>query len=457
MKTLQKTLKELLRYPSAVAGVIIILILLGVSAYAMITTPYAEAIRLWRGGEDVWYRTPKMVPPAWMNFFNKEKQPLSFALNSADVNSEGLLVGTAGTVTKTVEKGEGTDTATFIYAFDYPYDGFPQEMALYFKSTYNEKQPFISLAWETPDGREIRIGNFSVDDVYTYRFSSDERLLRLLRGVEPVKGLFLAPDAAEEKPLKGAYQLKITAITFEPDAQVNAEFVLHGQLYGLAGTDHLRRDLMVALLWGTPIALAFGLLAAMGTTVITMAIAALGVWYGGWVDGIIQRITEVNMVIPFLPILIMIATFYSRSIWIILGVVIALSIFTGAIKTYRAVFMQIKESPYIEAARAYGASDIRIILRYLMPRMIPMLIPALVTGIPGYVFLEASLAVLGLGDPVVPTWGKVINDGWANGALYMGMYYWVLEPAVLLVFTGMAFALLGFAMDRVFNPKLRGI
>jgi peptide/nickel transport system permease protein len=233
--------------------------------------------------------------------------------------------------------------------------------------------------------------------------------------------------------------------------------VFHGKVSGLAGTDQKRRDLMVALLWGTPIALAFGLLAALGTTLTTMVISAFGVWFGGWVDEVIQRVTEINMVLPFLPILIMIGTFYSRSIWTILGATIALSIFGGGIKTYRAVFMQVRESAYIEAARAYGASSIRIIFNYMVPRMIPMLIPQLVTLIPSYVFLEASLAVLGLGDPVLPTWGKIINDASSNGALYQGLYYWVLEPAALLMFTGLAFAMLGFSLDRIFNPRLRGM
>jgi peptide/nickel transport system permease protein len=140
-----------------------------------------------------------------------------------------------------------------------------------------------------------------------------------------------------------------------------------------------------------------------------------------------------------------------------LGATILLSIFGGGIKTYRAVFMQVRESAYIEAARAYGASNGRIIFNYMVPRMIPMLIPQLVTLIPSYVFLEASLAVLGLGDPVLPTWGKIINDAWSNGALYGGLYYWVLEPAALLMLTGLAFAMLGFSLDRIFNPRLRGM
>jgi peptide/nickel transport system permease protein len=162
------------------------------------------------------------------------------------------------------------------------------------------------------------------------------------------------------------------------------------------------------------------------------------------------------MVLPFLPILIMIGVFYSRSIVVILGATILLSIFGASIITYRSIFLQVKESGYIDAARAYGAGNWRIIFSYLTPRIIPMLIPALVIGIPAYVFLEASLAVLGLGDPTLPTWGKVISDAQANGALYQGLYYWVLEPSMLLVLAGMAFALLGFSLDRIFNPRLRG-
>jgi peptide/nickel transport system permease protein len=75
--------------------------------------------------------------------------------------------------------------------------------------------------------------------------------------------------------------------------------------------------------------------------------------------------------------------------------------------------------------------------------------------VPAFVFLEASLAVLGLGDPVLPTWGKIINDADENGALYKGLYYWIMEPAALLMVTGFGFAMLGFALDRVFNPRLR--
>jgi len=453
MNALKRTFREISHYPSAIAGMVIILMLVAISVYALITIPYQEALRLWRGGEDVWYANPQYAPPAWVNWFSSEKRPVSFSLNSLDADEDDA-------VTKVVELGEQNTSKTYMtFTFDYEFDDYPQEISLYFTTSFESKLPFVSILWVTPDGREIRVADFGVEKTQTYRLSQDDKLERRLGGQPPMQGLFADPASDPEAPvpLKGTYQMLIDGVSFEQDSNIDAEFVLYGQVYGMAGTDHQRRDLMVALLYGAPIALAFGLVAALGTTVLTMIIAAVGTWYGGWVDELIQRITEINLVLPFLAILIMVGTFYSRSIWVLLGVTILLSIFTGGIKSYRAIFMQVKESAYIEAARAYGASNNRVIFLYLIPRMIPLLIPGLVSAVPAFVFLEASLAVLGLGDPVLPTWGKLINDAWRNGALYKGLYYWVLEPAVLLMITGLGFAMLGFALDRIFNPRLRGM
>ncbi len=451
MKSFLNILKELSRYPSAIFGLSIIGVLVVISIYALVTIPYSEAIRLWRGGEEVWYAYPKTAPPVWLNFFSSKKLPVTITISSQREDEA---------IKEVVVKEDGSSEITLIYEFEYDADDFPKELTFFMTSKFDTKQPFVAIRWYTPDGRELRVSDFGVSTRQTYRVSQDERLKRRLGGLDPEVGLFAdpnSPDPAKPIPLKGTYQIKIAAITFEPDSDLNAEFVLQGQLAGWAGTDHLRRDLMIPLLWGTPVALAFGLVASLGTGLLTMIIAALGVWYAGWVDELIQRITEVNLVLPFLSILIMVGTFYSRSIWVILGMTILLSIFTGGIKSYRAIFMQIKESTYIEAARAYGASDFRIIFLYLIPRIVPLLIPGLISGIPSFVFLEASLAVLGLGDPVLPTWGKIINDAQINGALYNGFYYWILQPAALLMLTGLAFAMLGFSLDRIFNPRLRGL
>ncbi len=441
-----KTVKGIFRYPTAIAGVMIILALAGVSIYAVLSVPYAEAIRLWRGSEEDWYKNPKTAGPVWLNWFRQEKLPETIYLTSADEEVSAVVT----------EAGK-SKSITYTFPVDFHYDSFPDDLTMYFSAQYSDKQPFVGLKWIAPDGREVRLGNFSIKGKHTYRIGQDQQLPRKLGGLPIAQGLFVDPKSeSTAKPVKGQYQMQVEVVTFDKTDQVDAELVVYGKLAGWAGTDHLRRDIGIALLWGTPIALSFGLLAAVGTSLSQLILAGVSTWFGGWVDMIIQRITEINMVLPFLPILIMIGTFYSRSIFVILSAVILLSIFGSGIKSFRAVFMQVKESAYIEAAKSYGASSGQIIFMYMIPRLIPMLIPQFIVLIPSFVFLEASLAVLGLGDPTLPTWGKIIEESRSNGALFQGWYYWILEPSALLMLTGLAFSVVGYAMDRVFNPRLRG-
>ena len=451
MRAITSFFQQIRRYPSALVGLIIVSILVLISIITPIFIPFNEAIRLWRGGEDIWAESPRNAWPVWYNWISRTKLPSTIVFNSADGDGE-----------KSVESlSADTQEIRFTYEFDYFYEEFPPELILFSEAEFDEKQPFVEMIWFTPDGREIRAGEFSPGPSASFRFAQDEKLQRRLEratGIEDVpaeQGLFDDPTQERLQPLQGTYRLEVIALLFEEGSKLETTFVSYGLVHGWAGTDHRRRDLSVALLWGTPIAMAFGLLAALGTTITTMSIAAIGVWFGGWLDALIQRLTEVNSIIPLLPILIMVGTLYSRSIWLMLGLVVVFSIFGLSIKNYRAIFLQVRELPYIDAARAYGAGNMRIIFQYLVPRILPLLIPQIVTLVPSFVFLEASLAVLGLGDPILPTWGKIIRDASTQGALFNGFYYWILEPAALLMAAGLAFAMAGFALDRIFNPRLR--
>lgn len=448
MSALKRSLGEVRRYPSAVIGLALIGIIVGIALYALIAIPYGDAIRLWRGTDDVWLETPRNARPVWFNWFRSEKLP------------ETILVRTTETpdAKTVVPYGDGFSEIRVEFAFEYTADDFPSELSLFLNGTFASDAPYADAFWITPDGRQIRLGEFTVGRSYSYRISQDAQLRRRLNNVAPEIGLFSDPNVTEgQVPLKGTYKLVLEGFVFEDGSTIDGSLIAYGKVHGVAGTDHRRRDISVALLWGAPVALAFGLVAAVGTSLITMALAAMAVWFGGIVDWIIRRITEVNMILPQLPILLMIGVFYSRSIWVILGAVVILSIFGSSILTFRSMFLQVKESGYIEAARSYGASSRRIILRYMMPKILPVLIPQFVVNIPAFVFLEATLAVLGLGDPILPTWGKLLNDAYVQGALYQGHFYWVLEPAALLMLAGLGFSMLGFALDRVFNPRLRGL
>lgn len=448
MNALRRTWEELRRYPSAVVGVVLIGFIVAIAVYAVIAIPYSEAIRLWRGGDDVWIETPRHARPKWINWFRKEKLPETIIVRTQE-NPDAKTV---------IPYGEGFSEIQVVFEFEYTADDFPSELSLFLQGVYDREAPYVDAFWITPDGREIRLAEFTVGRSYSYRISQDNQVRRRVGNVAPEIGLFADPSVTDKLvPLKGTYKLVLDGFLFEDDATIEGSLIAYGKVHGIAGTDHRRRDLSVALLWGAPIALTFGLVAAVGTSLITMALSAMAVWFGGIIDWIIRRITEVNMILPMLPILMMIGIFYSRSLWVILGAVVVLSIFGSNILTYRSMFLQVKESAYIEAARSYGAGSARIIFRYMMPKIIPVLIPSLVVTIPAFVFLEANLAILGLGDPILPTWGKLLNDAYEQGALYQGHYYWVLEPAVLLMLCGLGFSMLGFALDRVFNPRLRGL
>ncbi len=445
MRELLSRFREIKEYPSAIAGMIIILFLVGLALYALIAVPYSEAVRLWRGAEAIWREYPRNARPVFYDWFTARSLPRTIVLDTRE-DPEAK---------EQIPLSDDLKEILVTLSFDYTYDGFPKELSLFLKAEYETNRPFVSFLWRTPDGREIQLRDQSVAREDSYTISQDTRLTRRLGGVVPHQGLFMDPNTEVLTPLKGTYELVIEGLVFEEGSDIDVRLIAYGQVHGMAGTDHRRRDITVALLWGTPVALAFGFLAAVGSTILTLIIAAIGSWYRKWVDGMIQRITEVVMILPVLPILVMIGMMYSRSIWAMLGAIILLGIFSAGIKIYRAMFIQVRESPFIEAARAYGASGPRIIFRYMIPRIIPMLIPQFVILIPGYVFLEATLAMLGLADPRLPTWGKILYDAQHNGALYMGHYYWVIMPSLFLIITGLGFSMLGFALDRIFNPRLR--
>jgi peptide/nickel transport system permease protein len=457
--------EQLLFYKSAVIGLTIILILAGISVYTIFAIPYEEAVRLWRAGEQHWLSNPRNALPSWVSMLSPKKLPETMVLDTSESKP-----GVSKAIVPILEK---FSRIRIDFLFDYQYDDFPSELNLFFSSKFEASAPKLTVRWVKPNGEEYVLNTMIISREDKYYISNDDRLARELRGListkinrtieydAPVTLLLFAEEDASvldpgtAKVMKGTYRLWIDGMAFETNVDVDARLIVYGKVYGWAGTDHLRRDIGIALLWGAPIALSFGVVASVSIALIQMFIGAVSAWFLGRVDTVLQRVTEVFMVLPFLPVVIMISTFYKINIWVLLLVVIGLTAFGSGVKNYRAMFLQIKEFPYVEAARAYGASSSRIIVRYLIPKVLPTIIPSMVLSVPDFVFLEAALAILGLGDPLAPTWGKIIDDAFTYGALYKGLYYWVLEPSILLAITSLSFAMLGFALDKIFNPRLK--
>jgi peptide/nickel transport system permease protein len=454
---LAETLREIMRYRSAVAGLIILAVMISGSIFGVIRYPYQEIGSYWEINALKNYAyVPRTAYPTWVNLFRKNDFPETIIINSAE-NSEVKSVNYLD---------NGNPDYTFTLEFDYPYGDFPSEATLYFEVQHDNKKPFATLEWTTPDGRKYDFKNAAIsnlerynleenldrrqiaDHLITYRQNENDA-----QGTPLFYGLFQDPESPELKAIPGTYTLEVKVLSFEPDTDVDIELVLLGQVYGAAGTDFYRRDLTVPLLWGMPFALVIGLFGALLTTVISMLFAAFGVWFGGWADNLVQRVTEANMILPVVAIAVLFYAFYGASLWTILTIIVILNAFGSPTKTFRAAFLQIKDASYIEAAQAYGAPNRRIILRYMIPRILPVLIPQLVTLIPGFIFLEATLGMFNVKSNL-PTWGKVIYEALAHGAAW-GSKFWVLEPIALLLLTGFAFSMMGFALDRVLNPRLQ--
>jgi len=451
-------IQELRTYPSAIFGLVVITILLAGSIYAVVALPYAQFGREFdetrMQGRNL---VPRLATPAWFNYFSRASRLSTLIMDETSPE--------ASVTTHIMDNGWVEKTTTF--KFDYSYGDFPSDVFLYLDPKYTEKFPFTSMVWTTPDGRSIDLKAQAVSGDTNYDFKTGIAIAKLLNknpewkkwfvvdgqyATPAYELLFATAGSAQPKPQLGIYQLEIKSLLFEKDSDMQPQLVMLGQVYGAAGTDYWRRDLIVPLFWGMPFTLIIGFMGTLITTLIAMLLPAIGVWFGGWLDGLIQRLTEVNMVLPSLAIAVMANLLFGTSIWVLLGIVVLLNAFGGPIKTFRSAFLQAKEAPYMEVARSYGASNFRIITHYLIPRILPVFIPHLVSQIPSFIFLEATLGFFNIKSNY-PSWGRIIYEGLSSGALY-GSPFWVLEPIFLLLLTGLAFAMLGSALERILNPRV---
>lgn len=263
--------------------------------------------------------TPKLAQPAWTNIFRSE-----------DLLSTMILDSEEGGVQR-IEKlmDDGTKQITLLYTFDYNYADFPSEMVLYLDGTSKMKKPFASMTWTTPDGRVFNLNGVAVGADIIYDFEEYISARRIVSKNENWQEwfdfsrisptpfhyiLFADPDSNTPNLIKGTYQLRIDGITFEEDSDIQAELIILGSVYGFAGTDNNRRDLSVPLFWGMPFALIIGLVGSLSTTILSMIIAATGVCFGGWVDNLIQRLTDINLILPVLAMSVLACAFLGINI-----------------------------------------------------------------------------------------------------------------------------------------------
>ncbi|MFA4640077.1 ABC transporter permease [Pyrococcus kukulkanii] len=224
------------------------------------------------------------------------------------------------------------------------------------------------------------------------------------------------------------------------------------------GLDHQGKDIWTQIVYGTRISLSVGFIAAILTILLGALIGTIAGYYGGVLDDFLMFISDSIMMLPSLLLLLVIASLFSSiwNIWYTI-IVIALISWPSTARMVRAQTLQLKHRLYVQAAIALGASNKRIILKHILPNIVPLLFARAAILIAGFIVTVASLTFLGLGDPNNPDWGYVMYTANKNMMIIVmkGMWQWIIVPGIMISLAVIAFVCIGEALEDYLNPKLR--
>lgn len=438
-------------------GLIISMIILALLAPSLAP----ETNRKW-DNVDRWKDLPNGAPPFWMNYFSGTSKA------TQQVKDEPASVSTESVITK------------LVYDYQFDSDLPPKDVVVYVEGKYEGERPTLIASLIRPDGEKLQLASQTIqgnqgEDGYGF-----ETRLRLFGGSQQRTKVHRFAKQYEEgnvpgpseidvtrtafakaqdgmlnrtQPLKGEYKLEFLLVGSGTEL-TNSRAIFMGRVFGLMGTDGNGHDIARGWIWGARYGLILGLSVAAGTVIIALIFGMTSAYYGGWVDELMQRLNEIVMGIPTLPILVVVATLWGRSIWFVIFIM-TLLYWRGIAKTVRARGLQIRQNTYVEAGEALGASGSRIIRGHMIPQMLPYAFAEAALMVPMAIIAAAGLHVLGLGDPTVVTWGTMLSEANSAGATIRGMWWWVLLPGLGITLLGFGFISAGMAVERIVNPKMK--
>jgi ABC-type dipeptide/oligopeptide/nickel transport system permease subunit len=227
---------------------------------------------------------------------------------------------------------------------------------------------------------------------------------------------------------------------------------LFGKAYGTLGTDWLGRDLFAQFLYGARISLIIGLLSAFLSVSIGLVVGIVSGYVGKLFDEIIMRFSDMLLVLPGLPLLMVLILVLGTSINNLI-IIIGLLGWMGFARTVRSQTLSLKERPFVEAAKAVGAGRFHIISKHILPNVMSLVYVSLALSVPTAILSEAALSWLGLFDPNVVSWGRMLYEAQVHQGYQQ--VFWIVPPGISIALVSLSFILLGYALDEILNPKLR--
>ena len=472
--SIRGALRMLVASGTGKAAIALFVLMIALSIYVLATYPLRFGAERW-SNPTVWADNPKTAPPFWMTWFGKDGiEHQSFSKSAPD----------------SVSQRGAAEVREFTFPLSIDSNVTPTFLSMTLTGiTFNARAPVVVATLNRPDGGAIRLTNLAVSgpregETAPFRRYYDTPERQLLTQQEtaaksitqwygehypglPVSAdigtllnhaLFSSPaddGSGELTTLQGDYTITVQVLVADPKDEVAPiKIVSGGNVFGWMGTDSLGRDLWEGLLYGFPVALLIATLASIMSTLIGAALGIFSEYAGGATDSIIQRLCDIITNVPLLPLLIFLVFVLGSHLYLIILVLVAFS-WPGLTILVRSMVLQIRSGQLVEAAKALGASRTRIMVRHVFPQVAPYIVAQMIFFAPGAILAEASLSFIGLGDPSIPTWGQMLQQGFQTGALYVGYWWWVIPPGVLIVFTAIAFMLLALAMEPIVDPRLR--
>ncbi|QSZ28401.1 ABC transporter permease [Aceticella autotrophica] len=237
-----------------------------------------------------------------------------------------------------------------------------------------------------------------------------------------------------------------TAVTGVPLERPNAEHFL--------GTNTLGQDIFSELLYGTRGTLLMGVIGGFLSTCIGTLMGAISGYYGKSIDVIITKLIDFQMTIPMFPLLILLSLFFTPNI---VGVSIIMGIlgWTRCARIIRSQVLALVNYEFILMTKAIGGSDLYIIIKHIVPNILPLSIANFIFAVQGYMLMGVGLGFLGIGDPTNINWGQMINDAYTGGAFALGLWWWLIPPGLCTAIISVAISLLAYSLEEKIVPTLK--
>lgn len=222
----------------------------------------------------------------------------------------------------------------------------------------------------------------------------------------------------------------------------------------LLGTDNQGRELWVRMVWGARSSLAVGIAATAMSMIIGTIVGMAAGHFRGWFGGLMMRIIDFFLVLPSLILAIVLSSVLERGTLTII-IAIGLTSWAGTARVVRAQTLAVESRDYIERSRALGAGHWHLMLKHLLPGVLPLVLANTTLTIGSAIIAESTLAFLGLGDPLTQSWGTILKNATDASSASNGYWWYILIPGLAIVLVVLAFTLIGRAVENILNPTLR--